>query len=237
MDTKYIIGIICIVAILIVGIAMSMGGGDDNSSSDLNTSAPQKVALTVKASGLEDDETESNISGSTDADYITLSSVDLNLTDVKINITNGTFDYIITVPKDKNSVSITVSAPKMGNKESNTKTVDIKRTKSPEKLMEEYKEECESIAYAKLEKNADKFVGDKVTYSGEVIQIQEDSYGAGIRLDIGGGDIIYVFYYGENDIYEGDYITVYGTITGDYTYQSIADWTITVPSMDAKYID
>jgi hypothetical protein len=36
---------------------------------------------------------------------------------------------------------------------------------------------------------------------------------------------------------ENSIIVVYGTIQGSYTYESTANWNITVPSIEAKYVD
>ena len=47
------------------------------------------------------------------------------------------------------------------------------------------------------------------------------------------GDVISVEYIGLTDFVEGGVVTVYGTISGDYSYESMAGWTITIPAMTA----
>lgn len=58
-----------------------------------------------------------------------------------------------------------------------------------------------------------------------------------IRLDIGNRDIIYIEYDDYTDFVEDDHITVYGEIYGDYSYESQAGWTITVPAIIADFIE
>jgi len=42
---------------------------------------------------------------------------------------------------------------------------------------------------------------------------------------------------GTTSAVENSIIVVYGTIQGSYTYESTANWNITVPSIEAKYVD
>lgn len=96
-------------------------------------------------------------------------------------------------------------------------------------------------AYKELIKNPDKFKGQAVFYTGEVIQIQENTNGDGyIRIDIEGetfDDIIYVTYSNGTDAIEGDNITIYGLLSGSITYTSQANYQITIPSMLAGVIE
>lgn len=48
-------------------------------------------------------------------------------------------------------------------------------------------------------------------------------------------DVVYVTYEGTCDYVEEDVITVYGILTGEYSYTFQAGWDITIPSMEAKY--
>lgn len=105
---------------------------------------------------------------------------------------------------------------------------------------EEYKANCSSdITFKKLEKNSARFYGEKVKFSGEVVQIMESGGETDIRLAISGsyGSIIYVTYPDTVDVYEGDYITVWGEVLGDYSYTSTANYQITLPWISAKYIE
>lgn len=103
----------------------------------------------------------------------------------------------------------------------------------------EFKELCEPIDYKQLTKNSAKYMGNRTVVSGEVLQIMEENDGGLIRLATTDGydDVVAVVYSGTNDVVEGDTITVYGYIVEDYSYTSQANFQITIPCVDAKYID
>ncbi len=81
-------------------------------------------------------------------------------------------------------------------------------------------------------------------YTGKVLQINEGFITTDIRLAVtktsygySVNDVIWVEYIGTTDFVEDDIVTVYGEITGSYSYTSIAGWKITLPSMDADTIE
>lgn len=127
-------------------------------------------------------------------------------------------------------------------------TIEIKDAYSEEEvekiLDEQLKAEAKTIEYAKLEKNPDRYAGEYVTYTGEIVQIMEDEDFTVMRLavtktsygyDI--NDIIYVEYEGLTDFVEEDIVTIYGQVYGSYTYQSQAGWDITVPAVIADFVE
>ncbi|MGM9957058.1 MAG: hypothetical protein ACI35J_14475 [Peribacillus sp.] len=103
------------------------------------------------------------------------------------------------------------------------------------------KANAKPIEYNRLKKNPDKMIGEYTKYTGEVIQIQEEEDFTAIRLAVtktsygyDPNDIIMVMYAGTTDYIEDDVITVYGTISGEYSYTSQAGWEISIPSMLAE---
>ena len=101
---------------------------------------------------------------------------------------------------------------------------------------------CDPLDYKQVEKNSAKFMGDHVQVNGTVFQIMEDPDGYGLILmhvDDDYGQIMAVMYEGSNDILEDDYITVYGNMTIDYSYESQAGYQLSVPCMlaESKYIE
>lgn len=105
----------------------------------------------------------------------------------------------------------------------------------------------ETIPYKELEKNPFKYEGTPISFTGEVLQIQEEdaedeqgrpTTNTVLRLAINGdpNQILYVTsqtFGGMEEVYAEDTITVYGEITGSTTYESVAGYQITIPSMDA----
>lgn len=39
------------------------------------------------------------------------------------------------------------------------------------------------------------------------------------------------------DVVDGDIVRVYGEITGEFSYTSVAGWEITIPSMRAEWVE
>lgn len=108
-----------------------------------------------------------------------------------------------------------------------------------EKELALLKDTAETIDYKQLDKNADKHAGKYVTYSGEIIQIIEEDGYTNIRmsLDEYHNDILYIEHDDETEFVEGDNITVFGEIYGNYEYKSQAGWNISVPAIFADIIE
>lgn len=117
---------------------------------------------------------------------------------------------------------------------------------SQEREVEEeqrFRDEATTIDYDQLKKNADRYRGEKVVYTGQIFQIQEFAGGGIILLavtDEGYGfwdDNIWVDFHEPLDAAEEDIITVYGKITGSKEYETQIGGSTYVPRMNAKYID
>jgi hypothetical protein len=100
------------------------------------------------------------------------------------------------------------------------------------------------IRYAELEKNPDKYSGEYVKYRGQIVQIMEDDGYTVIRLSVtqdsfgwSSDDIVFITYESETKYVRDDVVTVYGNLNGSKTYESEAGYEITIPSMEAEYID
>lgn len=103
----------------------------------------------------------------------------------------------------------------------------------------DFKAQCKEIDFNQVNKNADKYKGEKFKATGQIIQIMEDDNGGQMRLALGdySSDVVYVTYEGNNKFVEDDYVTVYGYCDGEYTYESTIGASVTLPKIDAKYID
>ena len=101
------------------------------------------------------------------------------------------------------------------------------------------KDEYSPVDYKQMDKNSDKFINKKLYATGTVFQIMEDSSGGLILLSVDGDSSqnIAVMYKGTNDVVEDDTITVYGTGTIDYDYQSKAGYKLSVPCILADEIE
>ena len=127
--------------------------------------------------------------------------------------------------------------------------------KADEKLeaekKEKYKASCQTYTYDELARNPSGMKGKPVKVTGEVIQSMKSTYGNSVTLRVNitkwgtystyYKDTVYVTYtYPDSSaerILEDDIITIYGDSTGETSYQSTLGGTITIPSIDAKYIE
>ncbi len=109
----------------------------------------------------------------------------------------------------------------------------------------DYKAACQEVAYEDLMRNIDKYVGQKVKFTGEVFQVVYDSDSGESQYLISVTkdeydfytDNVYAYYTvgGNEKLIEGDIVTIYGEISGDYTYTGALGTSNTVPHMTIVY--
>ena len=111
----------------------------------------------------------------------------------------------------------------------------------------DFKKSCDKIKYEDLARNPDNYKDKNLMFKGEVIQC-EQSYGTSyyarvnVTVDEYGfySDTIYVTFdipEGGDKILEEDIVKLYGVCKGSETYTSIFGETITIPSLDAAYVE
>jgi hypothetical protein len=101
-----------------------------------------------------------------------------------------------------------------------------------------------TIPYAQLNKSADSYTGKVVTYTGQILQVQEDRGGGGMMLvsvtNDGSGfwtDNIWVDYTGHVSGAQGDQVTFWGKVVGSKSYDTQAGGNTYVPQVTAKYVN
>ena len=116
-----------------------------------------------------------------------------------------------------------------------------------------YITKCSTISYSTLARNPYSYIGNDYKFTGEVIQVL-NGYNNNIELRVNVTpkryeyinetyyeDTMYVTYHYssnyESKILEGDIITMYGTYRGIQDYVSIMGAKISIPRLDAMYID
>lgn len=115
-----------------------------------------------------------------------------------------------------------------------------------------YIPKCTTIDYTSLARNPNQYKGNNFTFTGEVIQVMNDGNNVTLRVNVTPKryeflnetyyeDTILVTYKysssAESRILEDDIITIYGQSMGTYTYESIVGASVTVPAVNALYID
>lgn len=101
--------------------------------------------------------------------------------------------------------------------------------------------EHKPLNYPVLKKNPDSHAGEKVKFTGEVIEILEQDGMTFMRIAVTKtsygyhpGDIVFVEHVGTEDtkdIVEESIVKVYGSVLGSFTYKSQAGWDISLPEI------
>lgn len=134
-----------------------------------------------------------------------------------------------------------------GDSESSTDSSSNGTTLSYEEEISTYYE----IDFDSIARNPDKYKGEKLKMTGQVIQVSEAGYGNTVDLRINVTketydyiddatwiDTIYatvVLPEGSDRILEEDVITFYGVCDGLYSYTSVLGTQISLPKIDIKY--
>ena len=111
----------------------------------------------------------------------------------------------------------------------------------------EYKSACQSIDYETLYRNVDAYVGEKVKFTGKIVQVVDQTnreyceYRISTKKDNYGyyfEDVIYVNYnLGEDPKFmEDDIVKIYGEVKGEKRYESTGSGMITIPEINAAYM-
>ncbi len=141
------------------------------------------------------------------------------------------------------SSSVSEETTEETTKETTTETTTKKESKK------EYKASCESIPYKSMARDPDKYTGKRVKFTGEVLQVVESSWSSSVEYRIAvtkedwgysADDVVYVTYTpaeGESRILEEDIVTFYGESKGLMSYNSTLGGKITIPEVEAAYIE
>lgn len=115
-----------------------------------------------------------------------------------------------------------------------------------------YIAKCDTIDYTSLSRNPSLYIGKDFTFTGEVIQVMNEYNDVYLRVNITKKNYYYLneTYYEdtimvhyqysnsyESKILEDDIITIYGQSVGLVSYESIVGSQVTIPAIDALYID
>lgn len=93
-----------------------------------------------------------------------------------------------------------------------------------------------AITYAHLEKNAARYIGRPWKFTGRILEIVEKPgiVMSRVSLDWYGNRVMMVFGRFETDFVKGNTVDVIGYLAGNYSYESQANWKITLPVLAAQ---
>lgn len=113
-----------------------------------------------------------------------------------------------------------------------------------------YKNNCKTLSFKDLSRNPDKHKGEKLKYTGQVIQVQEDEHWlddnttVDLRINVTKDeyglwdDTIYATVElpkNADRILEDDIITIWGECDGKYSYTSVLGSDVTLPKINIEY--
>jgi len=98
------------------------------------------------------------------------------------------------------------------------------------------------LDYKAVARDPDAHEGDLITFSGKVLQVMESGKYITFRISSKGNydNVVYCNYEAPENykrILEDDKVTVYGTCTGIYTYETIMGGSVTIPSCTIDRIE
>jgi len=101
------------------------------------------------------------------------------------------------------------------------------------------KKQAQSLDYKQFSKNPERFAGKYVYYTGQIMEIQEDSEHTNIRLSVTQtedgwdyNDCIWIQYNGHTHFIEDD-----GVVHGQHSYISKTGWNTTLPAIMADIVE
>lgn len=112
----------------------------------------------------------------------------------------------------------------------NTKYVVESVTESESVSEADYK----TVSYDDLSNDADAFKGEKVSFTGKIVQVKDDLYRIAITQTPAGGYTDAIIIHGNVDAAEGDIITVFGESEGFYNYKSAIGAEISTVKVEAE---
>jgi hypothetical protein len=165
----------------------------------------------------------------------------------RASVSNGHWSLQVALKHGTNDFG--VRATRSGFTSDRTSASVDRRLSAAEKAViaaakvEDFKAGAVTIPYNQLNKNADRYKGDKVVYRGQILQIQEDGDNGGYMLlsvtDEGYGlwdDNVWIDYDHSINSADDDIITVYGTVRGSKSYETQIGGETYVPQIKAKYV-
>jgi hypothetical protein len=98
----------------------------------------------------------------------------------------------------------------------------------------------DGVTYSMVARNTEQYMGKIVLFRGEVLQVVESNDGAILRVGIN-GDINQVLLVNYSDfagsrVLAGDTVSLYGTVLGRFDYQTVLGQQVTVPAVNADYL-
>ncbi len=229
-EKKIIIGLV--IALFVIGVAV--GNGNDAKSTASSSATQSSVSTTVKKEEKQETSTEVKVDKSGLESYI--ESMGTVAAD---GYTEDSYQTYLSALESAKSV--------VANEDATQSQVDLAKNN----LYTAYSDLEEAFnpsnyswpVYQDVARNPDSYSGQKLAFTGKVLQVVEGSSETDLRIATDGGyeDVIFVGFdpsiMGGTRVLEDDTVTVYGTCVGQYSYQSAWKGKISLPGLYADQVE
>lgn len=104
-----------------------------------------------------------------------------------------------------------------------------------------YKSACKPCEFEEIARDSEALVGQRVTFTGEIIQVLDGEYRMNVTQNDYGfyEDTIYFIYdIGDGDrLLEGDIVTIWGNSLGFVSYTALLGQEVTLPAIEARRVE
>ena len=260
--------LIAFVVAALAGLAFMLSGGDDATrtpAADPASATPTVYEVdTAKALATTVEQPKVTLSASAPASVQgkrAVIQIETNGTEVEVSgrsFTGGAQEIAVRLPLvGPNNFIIAATAPGMGRaveivtivrvlsaaeKAQKAAAAKERREKRAAEIRQKYVDQAESIDYDQLVKNPDAHAGEIVTYTGQILQIEDASSLMLVYVtDLGYGiwsDLVWVNYPpGSVKGAADDIVTFWGRVVGGRSYETQIGGENFVPEVDARYVD
>ncbi len=108
----------------------------------------------------------------------------------------------------------------------------------------QYKASCSVISFQDLNSNPNKYNGQHINITGQIVQISEVNGQTNLVLAVtplstgwSSSDLVYVTYKNQTQFKVGNVVTVYGAVSGTYNYISLSQGMLTLVKITARDIE
>ena len=121
--------------------------------------------------------------------------------------------------------------------------VSSEETEPDDSMIESaYKASCSEFSYTDVARNPDAYDGASAVFRGKVVQVMQQGniYILRVNKDSDYNSTVYVTYLADEGaprILEDDVVTLWGSLNGLMTYETIFGASVTIPSFVALYVE
>lgn len=232
--------VIVLVVLLVIGIASGGNAGSGNTSSSSSDAAGSST------SSASEEPTEVEASNSVQEAQ---PQVSVDKTNLKAGIDQ--WQGLIAdnyTPETWQAFSSALDEARKVNDDPNATQSQVNTSNSSlvaahSALKEAFKpENYQSVPFKDVARNPDSYAGQKLTFTGKVLQVVEGTTETDLRIATDGGydDVIFVGFdptiMNGTRVLEDDTVTIYGTCIGQYSYQSTFGSKISLPGFFADNV-